>query len=213
MKLPQTTSLPKQIKAQHNLTKRGITLYNRLKITFTYRKQLVSLLVLLVFYTQAQAQNQAHVYRDSIFMQVKGYTQKSKALDSIKQVYTAEIQKEQIKVQEKYLALAKPYQVKENEALEQLKARMNAQDAEKLSLLQEEIKFLETRIKSYNKQLDDQYKVEIQPFINKINAAIATYATKNKIDYVWIMEDQMTKLAYINKKNNITRAIINLLNK
>lgn len=175
--------------------------------------RLLLIAVLFIVQTVTHAQQQAHIYRDSIYMQLKGYAEKSKALDSIKQSYAKEIQEQQIKTQEKYLALAKSYQAKNTETLEQLKARMNATDLEKLSLIEQETKFLDTRIKSYNKLLDEQYKKDIEPYITKINTAITTYATKNKIEYVWIMEEQAGRLAYSAKKNNITKAIINLINK
>ena len=80
-------------------------------------KRLLILIFVLALHSALQAQQHAHVYRDSIFMQLKGYSVKSKALDSINQVYAKEIQAEQIYAQEKYLALAKPYEAKNNETL------------------------------------------------------------------------------------------------
>lgn len=161
----------------------------------------------------AQAQQHAYVYKDSVFVQLKGYTAKNSAINSLKQAYTQEVQTERTKLQDKYAALAKPYNIAEGETIEQLKTRMSAQDSEKLNLLQEEDKLLETRIKSYNKQLETQFKQDIEPYINRVNSAMETYAKKNKVDYIWVMETVKEQLAYVNKSKNITGVIVEMVNK
>lgn len=160
----------------------------------------------------AQAQ-QAYVYKDSLLVAAKGYTSKKESLDSIQKVYSEEVQNIRTKAQTAYTALIKPYAPKEGETLEQLKARLNAIDAEKLTLLQEEEKLLETRIKSYNSQLEQQYNRDIKPIMDAIDNTIASYAKKNKIDFVFIMEELAKSLAYVNKGKNITGVISALVNK
>ncbi|WP_396225401.1 OmpH family outer membrane protein [Flavobacterium sp.] len=168
------------------------------------------LLVLLGLKLQAQ---QVYIYKDSLVVSAKGYVAKKASLDSVQKVYTEEVQNFRTKAQENYTALVTPYAPKEGETIEQLKARMSAIDAEKLTLLQEEDKLLETRIKSYNSQLEQQYNRDLKPIMDTIDAVIATYAKKNKIDFVFVMEELAKSLAYVNKGKNITGVISELVNK
>lgn len=177
-----------------------------------YSKLFISVLLLLAS-VKAQAQNQAYVYKDSVLTKAIGYVAQKASLDSIQKVYTQEVTAARSKAQENYAALAKPYNVQEGETIEQLKARMSAIDAEKLSLLQEEDKLLETRIKSYNSQLEKQYNRDIKPIMETIDLQIANYAKKHKIDYVFIMEEMAKSLAYVNKGKDITAVIVEMVNK
>jgi Skp family chaperone for outer membrane proteins len=159
----------------------------------------------------AQAQ-QAYVYKDSVLVAAKGYIAKKASLDSVQKVYSEEVQAIRSKSQENYTALITPYAPKESETVEQLKARMSAIDAEKLTLLLEEGKLLETRIKSYNSQLDQQYTRDIKPIMDAIDNTIASYAKKNKLDFVYNMEELSKSLVYVNKGKNITGVILELVN-
>jgi Skp family chaperone for outer membrane proteins len=103
--------------------------------------------------------------------------------------------------------------VKQDELIEALKSRMTALDVEKLSILQEDDKALSNKYASYNKLLEKQHKQDIQPYLDKVNAAIADYARSNKIDYVWIVDQLKPALAYINQGKDITSTIVGIVNK
>ncbi|UPZ17874.1 OmpH family outer membrane protein [Flavobacterium humidisoli] len=165
------------------------------------------------FSLQVQAQQHVYVYRDSVFAKLDGYKGKYKKLDSLKLIYTQEIQTERAKLQNKYVGLSNLYAVEKGETIDQLKARMNSLDKEKLILLQEEDKLLATRIKSYNRMLEQQFILEIQPYISVVNKAISSYAKKNKVDYVWTMEELQNNLLFANPGKNITKTIADAANK
>lgn len=174
------------------------------------KKVLLCLLFLMAITTHAQ---QAYVYRDSILIAAKGYTAKKANLESLQKDYAKEIQEANAKNQEKLATLIKPYTPKEGETLEQIKPRMSAIDVEKLNLLQEENKLLETKVKSYNTQLEKQYARDIKPILDTIDAVIAAYAKKNKIDFVYSIEELQKTLVYVNKGKDITKIIKELVQK
>ena len=159
------------------------------------------------------SQNTVHIYKDSVFSQLKGYQTKSSFLDSLKNVYTSEVQSMRSKLKADFNDLLNFYQLREGETLEQLKIRMSEKDKEQVNLLQEREKELNIRLKSYNVLLEDKFKNDIEPYINLVNLALDSYEKKNKIDYIWVMEEVSNKLAYINKKKNITKEIVEIVNK
>ena len=170
-------------------------------------------MVMVLGASVAQAQNQAYVYKDSVYAKLQGYPQKQQALDSLQGVYTQEVQAQKQGLQKQYAALTEAYAPKQGETIEQLKTRMSAMDAEKLNLLQEEDKLLETRIKSYNKQLEQQHQQNIEPYNKAVNNALESYAKKNKLDYIWFMEAIKQQLGYVNKSKDITQVIVEMVNK
>lgn len=177
-------------------------------------KIIVHVIILLFCFIQnANSQVHVYLYKDSVYRRLIDYSVKINFLDSLKNGFTQEIELERLRLQEKYTSLVLPYKIIEGETIEQLKARMSAKDIEKLNLLQEEDKLLETRIKSYNKQLEQQFKQDIEPYINRVNSAMETYAKKNKVDYIWVMEAVKEQLAYVNKSKNITDVIVEMVNK
>lgn len=173
-------------------------------------KKNIILLILIARAMTGEAQMQAFIYSDSVFMQIKGYSEKKLALDSVKNAYIAEVQQLQKDQQDQYAVLLKPYNVQQNETPEQIMARLGAADKEKYQLLQEADKLLEKRIKTYNKLLEQQYETTVKPYIDRVNKAIEIYAKKNKIDYVWVMEKIGGQLAYFNKSKDITRIIVQM---
>jgi Skp family chaperone for outer membrane proteins len=171
------------------------------------------LFFIFCFALQIQGQRHVYLYKDSLFVKLAGYENRLKNLDSLKQIYTQKIAVDRSEIQNRFNDLAKSYNVFEGETVDQLKSRMNSIDKEKLSLLQEEDKLLDIRIKSYNKILEDMFTLEIKPYISAVNNAISSYATKNKVDYVWIMEELQTKVLFVNPEKNITKIILDAANK
>lgn len=158
------------------------------------------------------SQQQAYVYQDSIYLQLKDYKAKMDLLTEQRSKYEKEVQETQSNLNEKAENLLAPYNVKEGETLEQLQARLNAKDLELYKLLQEENKLLASRLESYNKLLDNQYKTDIVPYINLVNSTIEAYALKSKLDYVWDMNQLKGNLVYANKGKNITKTVVEIVN-
>ena len=88
---------------------------------------------------------------------------------------------------------------------------MNVNDVSKLELILEEDKFIEKKVKNYELLLSTEYKTLVQPILDKVNSAISTYATKNKLDAVYILEQMRPALAYMNKNKDVTQVIIQAL--
>lgn len=177
-------------------------------------KSIHILLIALVCFTignSSFAQN-AYLYQDSVYYQSVGYTEKIETLNNDKDKYEQELKGLQKNLKEKILNLTSTYNSVSGETMEQVKMRMSAKDAEMLSLLEEENKLLDKRIASYNKVLEDQYNNDIMPYVQLVNSTIESYALKNKIDFVWIMENMNNSLAYANKGKNITSVIIKMVN-
>lgn len=88
---------------------------------------------------------------------------------------------------------------------------MNGMDTVKLNLLLDEEKSLKKKEESYNYMLNFTYRNEIQPILNRVNNAISSYAKKNKLDGVYILENISSTMAYINEDQIITQAIIDIV--
>lgn len=167
---------------------------------------------LLGMTTLGYAQNTALISREKLFTQLKGYSGKQAASDTLRMQLSREVQQQQAGIQKKYQDLIQPYAPKQNETAEALQARMSKMDQEKFKLLVEEQKLQDTRIKSFNSQLDELYVRDLKPYILQVEAALQQYARKNKIDMVWYLEDVAKALPYYNKEKDITVAIAEMVN-
>ncbi len=161
----------------------------------------------------SQAQSVALLSREKLFTQLKGFTEKQAAADTLRLQLSREVQKEQADLQKKYQDLIRPYAPKQEESRETLEARMSKVDQERLKLLVEEQKLQDTRVKSFNRQLDEQYARDLKPYMDRVEAALRQYAEKNKTDMIWYLEDIQRALPYYNKARDITAAIADMVNK
>lgn len=180
--------------------------------TQTMKRKTVLFFSLLGMTTLGYAQNTALVSREKLFTQLKGYSGKQAASDTLRMQLSREVQQQQANLQKKYQDLIQPYTPKQNETAEALQARMSKMDQEKFKLLVEEQKLQDTRIKSFNSQLDELYARDLKPYILQVEAALQQYARKNKIDMVWYLEDVAKALPYYNKEKDITAAIAETVN-
>lgn len=178
----------------------------------TFPRFVIVFLVLFVS-NSVSGQWQAYIHRDSVFMQLKGYLAKKASLDSVRQAYDEEIRGLRDAQQEQYNVLLTPYCIEKNESPEQIEMKLSNEDRERLKLLQEADVLIEKRIKTYNSLLQRQYQLNIQPYIDKVNQVIELYAKKNKIDFIWVIEDITNQLAYFNKGKNVTKSIAEWVNK
>jgi Skp family chaperone for outer membrane proteins len=166
---------------------------------------------LLLVCSSISAQSIAYIRQDTLLAETPNYVKFINENDSIKKFYTDEIKLEFEKLDKKIDNLLRPYNPKEGETIEDLKARFSAADLTRLELLQKESEMLEQKTKSYNQLLSMHYAEKIQPLLDKINSEISKYSVKNKIDMVFILEEIGPKLAYINDKKDITNDIIKLI--
>jgi Skp family chaperone for outer membrane proteins len=165
----------------------------------------------LLYSMVLSAQNFAYIQQDSILKSVSNYEKTLISIDSVSKSYQKEIKTMQEEWNIKVGLLLKPYNVKENENIDSVKSRMTAIDTTKLSILLDEDKIFIKRAKSYDEIVKQKYQTEVQPILNRVNNAITTYAKKNKIDVVYVIENLRPALAYIDKKKNITSLIITML--
>ena len=114
-------------------------------------------------------------------------------------------------LQTKVSELLKPYKPSKQESIVGIKARMSGLDTVKLNLLLDEEKSLKKKEESYHYMLNFTYKNEIQPMLDRVNNAISSYAKKNKLDGIYILENISSSMAYIKEENIVTQAIINMV--
>lgn len=168
-------------------------------------------LVLLSISAVSYSQNFAYVQQDSILASIPTYKTSIESIDKASKGYQEEIQKAKAELSDKLQNLLKPYNVKENENLATIKARMSKIDTTSLGIMMEDDKIIQKKAKNYDSNLKLQYQREIQPSLDKVNAAIKSFATKNKIDVIYILEQLRPALAYIDEKKNITKKIVESL--
>ncbi len=152
--------------------------------------------------------NIVYMYRDSILAVAPGYIPAIKKVDSLKTVYNNEIQTATQQWQGKIDNLLSPYKPTKEETLEAIKKRMSSTDTTQLSLLLKENTFITEKTKTYNQLYQQAFAKEVQSILNKVDTIISNYAMANKIDFVYMMEELERSIAYMNKKKNITQAII-----
>ncbi len=189
-------------------------MYNKTKTKTTAKmKTNLLALALILISIGSRAQSVAVISREKLFPQLKGFTEKQAASDTLRQQLSREVQKQHADLQKKYQDLMQPYAPKQNETRETLEARMSKVDQERLKLLEEEQKLQDTRINSFNRQLDEQYARDLKPYMTRVETALQQYAEKNKTDMVWYLEDIRKAVPYYNKARDITTLIAGMVNK
>lgn len=170
------------------------------------KTKITLILVLLSF--SIYSQNCAYIHQDSILSSLPNYKKNMIKIDSIGKVYQNEIKTAKEEWNNKLADLLKPYNVKEKETIDIIKKRMTAVDTSKLSIMIDEDKLLNKRALNYDLMLSTLYKSDVQPLLDKVNSAVEAYAKANKIDVVYIIEQLRPALAYIDRRKNITKKII-----
>jgi Skp family chaperone for outer membrane proteins len=162
---------------------------------------------------RVSAQQIAYVYTDSVLLSYPRYATNVLRLDSMKQQYQKELEKDKIQLQERADKLLKPYNKADNETLDMLKKRMAPTDSVKLSDLLEENTMLQNKTKRYDNLLKSLYAQDIQPILDQATKVIADYAVKNNLTAIYSMEQVRTTLVYIDKKRDVTKPIVELMKK
>lgn len=171
------------------------------------------LMLFVVCSAVVYGQQLGYVYSDSVLLSVPGYTRNVSKFDSLKQAYNKELEQGNAELQRQYDKLIKTYSPTEKETLSELKKRMNANDTISLRLLQDQAKMLQNKALGYDNMIKFVYARDIQPIVSKVNKAISEYAVVNKLTAVYIIEQLRQAVAYIDPKQDITKAIIRKLNK
>ena len=159
------------------------------------------------------AQQIAYVYTDSILLSTPQYVANASKLDSIKQHYQKELEKDKAQLQERADKLLNHYNMTDNESIAMLKQRMAPMDSVNLSGMLEENTMLQNKTKRYDNLLKSLYAQDIQPILDQVTKVIADYAMKNSLTAIYSMEQMRTALVYIDKKRDVTKLIIGLTNK
>ncbi|MBV5281091.1 MAG: OmpH family outer membrane protein [Paludibacter sp.] len=171
------------------------------------------LLLLIMVSTNVFGQKMTYVYTDSILLSIPEYVKKATTLDSLKQSYQKELEQTKAVLQDYYNKLVIVYKPTEKETLAQLKKRMTPVDTVSLAKLQEENIMLQTKTKDVEARINARYAQDIQPVLDKVKKVLSGYAVKNNIPVIYSMEQITPTLVYIDKRNDITKAIIDLLKK
>jgi len=158
-------------------------------------------------------QKVAYVSSDSILKQIPEYSLNIQKIDSMNRLLTKELENSQASIQQQYDKITKPYSPRENETIVQLKKRMNPVDTLSLNQVLESNKQLQDKKRLYDKLLQDSYKYDIQPILDRVNSTVAAYAKENKIAIVFILEQIRNSAMYVDPKQNISKEIIDRLKK
>lgn len=153
----------------------------------------------------------AYIEQNKILKSLEGFEKNTKEVDSLKQLYTKEIQESTNQLTEKINTLLKPYQVSDKETIETIKAKLKENDLVKFELYVKENDLIEKSKKNYDLMIKTMFEQKVQTLLNKVNATIEAYAKSNKIVVVYILENLSPALAYIDKGIDITDEINALL--
>lgn len=171
----------------------------------------ILVLICTIYPILLYSQNVVYIYSDSILLSIPEYQQKVVMLDSLKNVFQAEIKASQSAMQIQYSDLLKPYSPKADEGIESIKKRMTAMDTLRLIILFEDNAKLQDKILKLDSMLAKLYMQEIQPILEKVNALVSEYAKANKVSMVFAVEPLKPALIYLDPKSNITDLIIRKL--
>lgn len=174
--------------------------------------KILSILILFPLVMVAQKnkpqESIAYIEETVILKAAVGFEKNTKEIDSLKTVYTKEIQESQSQLNTKLEALLKPYNFSKEMSLDEVKNKLKDTDKEKLELFLKENELLSKTGENYNMALKNKYDQKVQPILTKINTAIETYAKANGIKVVYTLEKIRPALAYIDKGVNITEEIV-----
>jgi len=171
------------------------------------------LIVCVLASLRVSAQQIAYVSTDSILLSCPRYVASASRLDSMKQRYQKELEQDKVQLQGRIDKLMKPYNKTDNETLAMLKQRMAPMDTARLSDLMEENTMLQNKIKRYDNLLKSLYAQDIQPQLEQVTKVISDYAVKNNLAAIYSLEQVRTSLVYIDKKRDVTQAIVELVRK
>ena len=132
------------------------------------------------------SQNFAYIKQADVLKALPNYENNIKKADSLKKNFEAEFKISNDAFSNKLNDVLKKYNVKENETIKTIEARMSELDKAKLDVLKKEEELLRKTEENYDLQLNDFYNKNIQNLIDKLNIEIEKYAKASKIIVVYI---------------------------
>lgn len=138
----------------------------------------VILLICMLSSLNIFGQQIAYIYSDSILMTLPEYSKKTAKLDSLKQYFRKELERNKNALKIQFDRLLKPYSPKEEETLLSLKQRMSPTDTISLAVLLNENRILQNKTKNYKTLVKSIYASEIQLVLYFVKKTISDYATK-----------------------------------
>lgn len=162
--------------------------------------------------SKTYSSTQAFVYRDSIFMGIKGYAANYATMDSLKGVYELSVKNDRANLQKSYQTFLGQNSVKEGETFEAFKARLAPKELEQFAALEAEEKRIEMNTLAYNDMLNQFFETHLKPVQRLVAQELEAYAQANGIDFIWIMEEVNNQLMYYNSMRNVTQEIVKRVN-
>ncbi len=175
-------------------------------------KSILIMLLLASTVQLVQAQN-AYVHQNQILAAMQNYQADYVQWDSIRQLYSKDMQVQRNVLQTKLNRLLRPYKPKQNENFLKVKQRMQPTDTLKLNVILDDDRALTQKEKSYQQIVTLEYKKRVQPYIDALNKVMASYAKKKKLNAIYILDQLSPALAYVNPSQVITHDIISLIKK
>lgn len=159
--------------------------------------------------TTMYGQQFGYIHSDSVFASIPQFGRNASKLDSLKQTYKKELDQSRADLQQRFDKLIKPYVVAGKETtLPELKTRMSQADTISLGLLLDEDKAIQKKGVSYDNMIKLVYSRDIQSVVDRVAKVIADYAVSHKLSAVYIIEKLMPQVAYIDPKQDVTKAVI-----
>lgn len=163
---------------------------------------------ILLFSGVMHAQGIGVVSRTAIYQSMPTFIKDLKMIDSLQSTFSMEIQKENLRLQDRVRSLLTAYNPKEEESIELIKKRMSPKDTLALKVAFDEDLALEKRKKSYDTRLERLQKEKVEPILKSVDEAIKKVAQEANLDVVYFIEDVNNTMAYFNEKKNYTSQVI-----
>lgn len=162
-------------------------------------------------YSPLQSQDIGYIHQDSILQVLPNYNVALENLIQEEEAYNNEIKQNTETFSNKLQQLLNRYSATEGESLAQIKQRMQPADTLSLNVIITEGNMIDNKKKTYNSLIQARYNQDIKPLLDNLNNVISNYAKKQKLSAVYILDNMAVQLAYIDEKNIITGAIIELI--
>lgn len=169
--------------------------------------------ILILSFGMINAQKTAYMSSKEVLKSIPDYEQNLKIVDSLKTVYTKELENRKNNWEEKMKALLSKnnLEVGNQIDIEIIKPQLEGPDLERFQLYIEEDEVIKNAQENYNMTLENKYNQLVNPIIKRIKEAISSYSDTNEIEVVYDIDVLGQGTLYIDEKLFITEKIINLI--
>lgn len=173
------------------------------------KKQIIlTILGLLLLSGLSHAQGIGVVSRTAIYQSMPSFIKDLQMIDSLQSTFSAEVQKENLRLQDRVRTLLTAYNPKDDESIEAIKKRMSPKDTVALKAAFDDDVALGKKKNSYDTRLARLQQEKVDPVLKKIDEAIKKVAEGEKLDVVYFIEDVNNTMAYFSEKRNYTSQVI-----